>query len=346
MTSLENMVDDESKHLLGYLYIVLSTLLGQMMRRLQESVAAAEKGLALLPPYPTAARLRGLLSLSAANYFLNGPEASLPHTEKGITVAKTLGNKPQLTTLYKNQGSMQQKIGDLTAALESQQQGLELAQEMGNTAEIVGILNNLTMIYIIQGEDQIAIATIGQAITLAQNQPLLLEKEVVAKITSAHPLIRASRLDEARTNLEQAWSVCLERQLANLLPSALSWLAEVSLAQEDYEAGLNFAEQAIQLAQDRGMAEEVGIAWSVKGKLLDATRQFVEAEQAHQTAVSELEAQERYVLGRAISAQARHYILQDGKASVKAQEKLREALTIFTPLNAKYDLRLIETLLI
>jgi tetratricopeptide (TPR) repeat protein len=201
------------------------------------------------------------------------------------------------------------------------------------------------MATIILGEDEQAVATLQQALELARTRELT-DLAALAQITLAFPLLRQGRWDKAWEQLQQGHQTCIESQLAYLLPSALYWQAELARLEGRYEAGLALVEQALAVAHQGNFLQEEGIAWSIKGKLLDDMAHFAEAERAHRQSLAKLAEQDRYELARATLALGQHFIHKTGCPPHEAKSLLQEALAIFEQLGAGKDADLAKSLLL
>jgi tetratricopeptide (TPR) repeat protein len=133
----------------------------------------------------------------------------------------------------------------------------------------------------------------------------------------------------ASTILSQA------HDISDLLPAVLYWQAEIARLKGEYDKGLRLIKESLKVAKEYGKISEEGIAWSIKGKILDATRRFDEAEEAHQTSLLLLSKQSPYDFAQSQLALAQHYVIREGALSNKAKSLLMEALTVFERLGAK-----------
>ncbi|MGB0383983.1 MAG: NB-ARC domain-containing protein [Ardenticatenaceae bacterium] len=342
LAELNALHTSEATYQKGYFYILLATF-NYDAGRLTEAIVAAEQGLALLPTSPTSARIIALIVLGNV-YSLQGDiEKSLEYQKEGIKIAQDLGDRRREAMLWVCIGLDEGNRGNLSAAVEHFQKTLELYQNIGDVGGKVNSNTNLGVFYILLGEDKRAERHLTTAIDFAQTYQLI-KSEAYARTYLANLLIYQGKLAEATFALHRAHDICTKLMLPFLLPVVLYWQAEIARLTGQFDQALTLIEESLQRAEKAGYLLEKGIAWSIKGKILDAMQRFDEAEGAHQTSLQILE-QYPYEVAQSQQALAEHYMMRDGLKSDRAKLWLTEALAAFERLGAKRDIARTKALL-
>lgn len=345
---------DVATHQKGYLHILSSRIL-RKTGQLQKAIKVAEEGLSQLPSSPTPARIHGLMILNNLFAHLGEMEKSITYQKEGIQIAQQLGDSRRLAMLWNNMGLDEGNQGNLSAAVSSFQKALQLHRQMGSVEGQAKVHSNLGMFLIVFGEDEQAKEHLTRAIHLTQ-QHNLREDEAFAQTQLASLLIYQDHLAEAAAALKIAHSICQERKLAYLLAVVLYWQAELQRLMDEQAQGVILIDKSLQLSKERGYLLEEGIAWSIKGKILDGMERFDEAEAAHQTSLRIIAEQYPYDLAQSKLAFGEHYkqrarsLMRDtqrahcgelypkGTLSQRAKSWLEEALATFERLGAKREI--------
>ncbi|MGB0389507.1 MAG: tetratricopeptide repeat protein, partial [Ardenticatenaceae bacterium] len=246
--------------------------------------------------------------------------------------------------LWVNIGLNEGNRGYLSAAVENFQKALKVYQKMGSVDGEVNGHHNLGVFYVVLGEDEQAKRHLREAIRLADTYRML-RREAFGRTYLANLLIYQRKLAEARSALHRAHDLGIQLQFASLLPVVLHWQAEIARLEGQFDQALTLIEESLQLAETAGYLLEKGIAWSIKGKILDAIPHFDEAEAAHKTSLQILGQQYPYEVAQSQQALAEHFIMRDGLMSDRAKSLLTKALATFERLGAKRDVALTRALL-
>ncbi|MGB0388293.1 MAG: NB-ARC domain-containing protein [Ardenticatenaceae bacterium] len=329
----------------GYLYVWSSTIFGRT-GQLQKAVEMAQKGLSLLPSSANSAQIVAFIVLSNVSAFQGEIEKSIEYQKEGIQIAEQLGDLRRLATLWMNLANNQgQRQSNLFTALVSYQNALQLYQQMGDVRGESDVHNNLGLIYIMLGEDELALHYLTNAIQLAQTHGLLWQ-EAFASTNLANLLIYQAQLVEALALLSKADQIGQQLQLTGLLAVVWCWQAEIARINGEHHQALTLINASLEKAKKGGYSLEERIGWSIKGKILDGMRGFDEAEAAHQRSLRLLAKQQSpYDLAQSQLALGEHYLMRDEHLSDKAKSWLIEARTTFEGLGAKRELATIRSLL-
>ncbi|MGB0386352.1 MAG: NB-ARC domain-containing protein [Ardenticatenaceae bacterium] len=343
LTELEGLESEAARYQKGYFNVLLSELNGRT-GRFPEAIAAAEKGLALLPPAASSARVVAFIVLGNVYNEMNRVEKSIEYQKKGIEIAEKLGDSRRLATLWMNLGNNEGLLrSNLSAAMDSYQKALQLYQQLGYVKGECYVHENLGLLYIMSGEDEPAFSHLTRVIHLAETHDLISE-EAFAKTNLAHLLICCGQLAEAKQILNQAHQICQKLELTSLLSSVLRWQAEIARLMADHDQALKLIEQSLQIARLGQRLLSEGIGCSIKGKILDGMAHFDEAQAAHQSSLQLLADQSPFDLATSQLAFGEHYVRRDGYLSERAKSLLTAALATFERIGAKRETALARKL--
>ncbi|MGB0383380.1 MAG: tetratricopeptide repeat protein [Ardenticatenaceae bacterium] len=327
----------------GYFY-VLSGMMSGIIRQLPEAIEATEKGLALLPPSPTSARIVALVVLGNVYSLQGNINKSIEYQEEGIRVAKELGDSRKLASFWMNKGINEKLRGHLPTAISSHKKALQVSQKNGDVGAEGTTHNNLALTYIIQGDDEQALSYLTSAIRIAKTHRLM-KLEAFAKNSMGKLQISVGQLIEAASSLMRANEICRRLELASLLPQVLYHQAEIARLNKEHDKAFALVSESLQWARSSNLLNHEGIGWSIKGKILDAMQRFDEAEKAHQTSLEILGEHYKYDIAQSQRALGEHYLMCDGEGSEQAKCWLTQALAEFERLGATRDLAQTKALL-
>jgi tetratricopeptide (TPR) repeat protein len=147
-----------------------------------------------------------ILSYNNLAYHLHllGDPSAAQYARQGVELAQEKGQLGLLTFLYSTQGEIAMAAGDLDAAEERFNAGLELAQRFAVPERIAGLTANLGMLALRRGDKELAIHNLSQALGQADSlgaQHLAAQLRLwLAPLLPPEPARR--RLEEARAFAE------------------------------------------------------------------------------------------------------------------------------------------------
>lgn len=303
----------------GYLYIHLSSLLGQT-GLLDEAAGAILLGLTALPSFPTPTRVDGILNLSNILAMQDEPEQSLSVLQEGVEMAQALGDARRLAKLWQSMGVTEDELGHTAEAIQSYELALELYRRIGDVNQESFIRANLGLSYLTRDDEPRAAEHLEAAVRLTV-QHALNDAEAYARINSARLYIRQKRWMQADAALARAHTLCKQLGMAELA-EVLYLQAEVALRSEEIDKALALAEEAIQTARDNEDILAEGVSWRVKGDILQKQGPRAAAVAAYRTSLELLKDQDPYELARTDVVLAQIYV-QDGRDLPMAKELLQ-----------------------
>ena len=337
-----NLKTDVVKPQKGYFYLLSARLSGQM-GQVAQVIPAAKKALTLLP-HRSSAGITAFRTLSSAYSWQGILDKSLVYQYQQLEVVKELGDSRQIAHSLINIGQDEGNSGNLKVAFEKINQALELYKKMGDVNGKIRAHNQLGMFYIVLSEDEQAKEHLETALDFAKDHQII-QREAFSQTQLASLLIYQEKINEAASALKSAHHICVQHKLDYLRSVVLYWQAEVARKKGQHDQALTRISESLQLTQKGGYLLEEGIAWSIKGKILDAMQRFDEAEDAHQTSLKILGKHYKYDIAQSQRTLGEHYLMCDGEGSKQAKLWLEEALATFERLGAKRDIALTKKLL-
>ena len=325
-------------HHKGLLHITASTVWGQHMQDFAQALRNAETGLHLLPDSATPAQLSGLINLGIIYIHTGKLAQGKHHLEKAIHVANLLGDKARLAATHINLGIVERRLGNWEYAITHQRKASDIYAQLGDTNRQGSAYVNLGMIFYMRSQDDDAQQVLTNALDLASTYGLS-DLMGFANTTLAKVYIRAGKLEEAKELLHLARNDARERRVtSDAMPSILYLLAKVNQQEHLFPTALDLATQSISVAQEGHYLQEEGIAWSIKGEILDSLHRFDEAEEAHQTALSKLHDQEEFEHARGQLSYARHQLKRQKETPETCSLLIQKAYQVFHQLGASHEL--------
>jgi tetratricopeptide (TPR) repeat protein len=223
----------------------------------------------------------------------------------------------------------------LSDAIDCYEQSLQISENIADAHAIASTSNNLAVVLVKRGELQRAdelyrysgeqYRRIGSAWGIAltdynQGEVLLLQQRPAEALDLFQGSIAAFERMQART----------------FLPEVLRLAAEASLALGQAEQAHNYAEQSYTQANELGMTVEASVALRALGQVALWRQDFPGAQSYLERSRADLEQSDnRYELGRLLLAESR---LAHATGQPHVISALRQAVDIFTALDAQFDL--------
>ncbi|MGB0386875.1 MAG: tetratricopeptide repeat protein [Ardenticatenaceae bacterium] len=341
LAALQSLESEASTHEQGHLYLRLSTTLGKT-GQLVEAREAALKGVALLPPEATAARIGGFTNLGIISRLLGDGAAAMSYLQKAADDAEALGENRRLAALWHNMAIATKHSGHYAQSIEYDQKALKLYQQIGDVAAEGHTYSNLGRTYMLQGNDQSAGSNLRAALERAQTHQLL-DLEAFASINLALWHQHQQQFGKAAQLLEPALAICQQLQLARSVSEILYMQAELALKTHQHNKALKLADMSLQTAQQGGYKKEAGISWRIKADILSTLGDTPQALVAYQKSLDILVAQDPYELAKSQLALGRHHLAHQQEESAK--RCLEEARLTFNQLGTKREIAATQALL-
>ncbi len=111
-----------------------------------------------------------LLSKLSMQYLWNYPDSSVPYMQQSIVLAKKMNSTSFLGSAYSEYGWYFNIVGDYTQALYFWQEALRLAEKSGNKLRIARCYDQLTVVYIDEGDYRRALSLEEKAMSILQSK--------------------------------------------------------------------------------------------------------------------------------------------------------------------------------
>lgn len=347
LTELEGLEGEPARHQYGYLSILTALLLARS-GQLQAARETAEHGLSLLPAEPTAARVTGLIVLGNISDLQGELAQSLRYQEEGIRVVQALGDARRLAMLWGNRAGVEGNQGQFSQALMSYDKALQLYQHLGAIEGIVQTHINLAVFALALGEDERALANLEQALATIQAHQgetyRLLSADAFAQSYLAVIRIHQGQLEMARQGLAGVEAQAEQAELPHLLALIYYWQAEILRQERRHDEALTQIDISLAQVAQGGYALEEGMAYSLRGSILDEMGHFAEATLAHQRGIAMIQG---YPLESTQGqfALVRHRWLSGQETAQAVSVSLREVLLNFERLGATRDVAAVRAFL-
>lgn len=292
MAVLEMIPETVARQYQGYLGLISAEVWARYMNDTDRAHKVAQQGLERLGADVTHAHLTAYNNLGIISIMQGDLEESNRYFDEAIRLAEALGNQEKLAATLINRGINTQHRGELYLANLFYERALKIQQQIGDMHGEGRTLNNLAMIPMIWGNYEEALHLVEQSIAIAKRQGIA-TNEGFSRTTKGQILLRTEAYGFAEEELEKAHQLATQIARGTLLPSVLILQAELCLLLELYKAGLEKVKEVIQL-KEGNEDQELGMAYTIKGRLLDELERCSEARDSHQKAVQILEGKDAY----------------------------------------------------
>jgi tetratricopeptide (TPR) repeat protein len=279
-------------------------------------------------------------------------ERAADYVNHSLRLYERIGYLWGVGTAYGNLVLLYDVLGNWAKGIEYHQQAHAIQNDIGDIEGQARSLDNLGILHLIMGEHE----TAGQkmAASLALRQKLGDRFGIAQSQASLAELaLIQSRFTEAQSHAESALTLADDIESPEIQVYARWILALVQAEQGHLETGLEFAQDALEMARTAGHVEGEADCLRVLGVLRSRTGQYDEAEAMLQDSVDlALKQDDPYRHGLALLELGRAYqsLAQIDQPSwlgwrAKAVVALNQAAEKFYTLGAAYQLQLAQTAL-
>lgn len=291
--------------------------------------AAAQRGLALLPPTPHVMLVAAHENLGVIDFYTGQMAQAVDHWTRGLAICRRLPHPFKAIDLLNNLGAYHLVTGNWDEAGRLLTEGLIEAQKLGTANHQALFHLNLGILRTWQWDD-----------TAAELHLQALSRQVGeyasnAKYSLADLRLRQGRLTEAAQLLDEAATLITAAGAAYQWPELHRLRAQLWLAQGEPVAAQTAIQESLRLAREMGMARDEGIALGILGQLLSAAGARVDANNAFQRSLALL-ADEPYEKAR--TQMAWGLAQQHAGALAAGSALIDAAVQTFTQLGAQRDL--------
>lgn len=249
----------------GYLQVRHATVLARS-GELDSARQLIEAALGRLPTSePTAARISALLTLGNIYDLKGQPEQARDAWQQGVTLAEALGDNRRLAGLWLNLAIQADEQGHFALSAAHNQKALDLYQRIGDIDGKGRILCNLALLYLRQEQPDAALPYLQAATELTRTHALD-DLAIHVQINYARWHLLREEFAPAQQLLEEALGLSDRLGESEALIEAFRLLAQIAFHRGDYRQAQRWIEEALTTGDDVG--NEAGLAWGLKGEIL------------------------------------------------------------------------------
>jgi tetratricopeptide (TPR) repeat protein len=301
---------------------------------------AVEQGLDCLPEGPSKLRSFALLQLGSICSRQQQSELCLDYTVRALEIAEQVHDYFQMLYCLINLAIDKSTAGQWHDAITDFQQAAALAERLGHEKSRLFLELNLGVVKLFAGDNENAQRHLLRCLEMAREKNDRLV-QVVAQTNLSSLWLRLGDLDAAHEALHSAERLAVEINARHSLIETYKTQAELHLAMTLVPASLDYAERAVQLAEELGAESGQGACYRVWGRALFADGQQQKAFAKFEQSLSLLEhdpyerAQTQMHYGQALASSG------DESRGAALIEQARQA---FQQLQAEFDLVELEAL--
>lgn len=308
------------------------------LHNLPEAMDALQQGLERLPSRPSQLRgdaLTRLAALYVAQYDLENAQR---YAQMAVENSRHLHDVWREQAVLAMVGTIKHAACDWKGAIQDYEGALALAVEIGDRAVQAAMEVNLGAAHANVGNTTSALEHLTNGLKLSR-QSRLHTHELKAQFTLAKLSMRLRQWEDVERYLDAAEELVEKTGSAEArfhLPLILSARAELRLLTGHNDEALTFAENSVTLAVEQNKRVDLAICRRVKGQVLMAQGDYQEAETLLEQSLPLLEGRHRFEAAK-IKALLGQALTQTGDR-VRGDELIADAKTIFTTVDAKFEL--------
>lgn len=318
--------------------------------RYDQALNALERGLALLPSKPGELRVDALINRSAALFQIDVKRAATVAREgllvcDGLREEQGVDDGVRRIALLTNLAVATFADGEWTMAREAFAKASKLAETWGSKAQQLRLKQNLGVIAIDMGDDELAERTLGEVCSAATNDELHQFSVACLSGLADLRLRRAPCPDTTEYREVNQFITEAEALIAatntgsDRLSEMARYRAELLLLCSEYKKALTLAEQAVAIAVEHLDTNLEGQAWRVVALARVGLKHRAKAREAFERSMALL-VEDDYQLARTRASWGK--TLQSNGSVAKGAELLAQARTTFADLGAQRDLAQLE----
>jgi predicted ATPase/class 3 adenylate cyclase len=273
---------------------------------------------------------------------------AVSYIERCLYFYRSLNYLWGMATTYTNLGILHYALGDWPKAAKDMERAETLQKQIGDIQNRAITLNNLGTLRQSMGDHEDARRDLETSLSLRQRLGDVWG-EAQSHVSLARLDVVQSRLADATAHVK-ASLVVLDDAGVGAYGIEARWILALGQAEEDLEAGLASAEQALQMARTAGLSEQEADCRRVLGVLRARAGQYVEAESLLRESIDLcVQSSAPYGQGLALLELGRLYrdLARDGAPydreewRTKAFKTFQEASERFERLGAMYDFQIV-----
>lgn len=306
------------------------------------AISTLDDALHTLPETASQLHAKAFMNLQVAYYSKDDYGRAISYGERGLAIARSLGDQWQVQAFMTNLAVTRLIGGDWPGAISDMERALALAETLGNRVAQTMLLTNLGFSHINLADDAAARRYLARALELAGVLHLTIP-EINARHRLADLAIRSADWATAAGYLAQAEEAALRVDARSALPEIYSAWAELKLGLGEPDAALAHVGRALALAQEDGLTVEEGINQRILGQTQHILGNASDARAAFEASLSLLAGQDDYEHARTQAAWGKVLLSEE---AATARELLRLAHEAFKRLGAARDLAQVEAVMV
>lgn len=231
----------------GYLLIRHGTTLARVLGDLQQAQNYLEAGIEQLQDYPSSALISGLIGLGNIFYLQGDSKRALTVWEQGIELAEEIGDKRRTLGLRQNKAILLTEKGNFREAVYEQELLLEDYKKMGDVKRAIMMHCNLAEDYTFLEMFDKVLEHLGEAQKRA-NIKTLPEATVRISLNHAQLALWQNQQSLAAKHLQQAKQLNRDAQLHELDRESQRLTLWLYLLQEEFEEVLSLGDSLLEQA--------------------------------------------------------------------------------------------------
>jgi tetratricopeptide (TPR) repeat protein len=272
---------------------------------------------------------------------------ALERLNKGKILAEQCNDISSLSFIHETLGETHFALGDWDQAIDSFQQSLNLAEQAGQRKATSRVFSVLGDIYRIRGHWTAADECYQLALSAltATGNP---QSQFHINLSLGLMNMERSRYAKAQEHLDKCWEITSKGfGFTSRMASVRSYQGELALRVGELPTAQAYADEAVNLAKEAGVRQELAHATMVKGMIAIQQQEWDAALQHCQQAQEAfLALHDKYNSGRIHAVCAQLYLSRgrDPDDRSTAREHLAQAKEIFEYLEAKTELEKLPVL--
>ncbi len=279
-------------------------------------------------------------------------DSAIHYVKQGLAIYETLNYTWGMANALNNLGILYAQQGNWQQTIHYWEKTLTLRREIGDIQNQAINLLNLGQLRVSVGEHELARADLHNALAIANRlDDAFIKARVHASL--ARIALMNQRIDSANQHIQTSKSLADHIGGTDIQVEARWINGMVQAQQNQFEVGLKTVANALQMAKDAGLVEAEADCLRVYGILHTKTNQYQIAETYFRESIElSLQINDPYrqglasvEIGRLYTALMHASLRSAAEWHSRAQNTLNEAITIFSRLGAKYDLKQAKSVL-
>ncbi len=293
----------------------------------------------LIPPHAHWLHIGVLLNQGMLYRAVGDISAAIESLQDGLGIARRFYNYFQMVTIWNNLGNYRLSAGDWPGAVAAYQETLALSAQLGSAYYQTSANLNIAFVYIQQGDYEQAETHLTKSMELASIHSIDRAKLYIHS-NLADLYVRQQRMDAAETHLAEAERLALQMESQNELVNIYRTWSQWHLLKKDLVCALDYGEKAHHLACELTMPLEEGLGLRALGCALLANAQTDAALDAFAQSWALLEDKDPYEAAR---TQHQWGLALHASGDMDESARLLEsARATFERLGAKRDLTAVD----